>query len=148
MVNRASAITRGHGRSWYVGLCTCPSSYRFLSFCLDRVFYQGLLLFKHIRIYANASVSTLVLSYKLLTKDVRINDITVPYLTAAIELEDPFLGYEKTGLVMSEQPLVFTNTRSFINAVSWIHSTNQGYPGIFVRRLPRSGRQYCPKNGS
>ncbi|KAH9016986.1 hypothetical protein EDB85DRAFT_2155517 [Lactarius pseudohatsudake] len=39
------------------------------------VFYQGLKLFPHIRIYANA-----------------INDVTVPYLTAYVDLEDPFIN--------------------------------------------------------
>ncbi|KAF8630141.1 hypothetical protein AX15_003094 [Amanita polypyramis BW_CC] len=47
-----------------------------------RAFYQGLSLFKHIRIYANA-----------------VNDLTVPYVTAAIELEDPFINYSKNGVV-------------------------------------------------
>ncbi|TRM65542.1 putative serine esterase-domain-containing protein [Schizophyllum amplum] len=40
----------------------------------ERVFYQALKAFRHIRIYANA-----------------INDMTVPYITACIELEDPFM---------------------------------------------------------
>ena len=30
----------------------------------------------------------------------RINDLTVPYLTACIELEDPFADYENTGLTV------------------------------------------------
>ncbi|KAL1723043.1 putative serine esterase-domain-containing protein [Schizophyllum commune] len=49
----------------------------------ERVFYQSLQTFKHIRIYGNA-----------------INDLTVPYLTACIELEDPFADYENTGLTV------------------------------------------------
>ncbi|KAL1666364.1 putative serine esterase-domain-containing protein [Schizophyllum commune] len=49
----------------------------------ERVFYQALQTFKHIRIYGNA-----------------INDLTVPYLTACIELEDPFADYENTGLTV------------------------------------------------
>jgi hypothetical protein len=40
------------------------------------IFYQGLRLFPHIRIYANA-----------------INDVTVPYVTAYVELEDPFINH-------------------------------------------------------
>jgi len=47
----------------------------------DRVFYQALALFPHIRIYANA-----------------INDSTVPYVTAAIELADPFADYAANGM--------------------------------------------------
>ncbi|KAI0051011.1 DUF676-domain-containing protein [Auriscalpium vulgare] len=47
----------------------------------DRVFYQGLTQFKHIRIYANA-----------------VNDMTVPYITAAFETEDPFLNHVVDGL--------------------------------------------------
>ncbi|OSX64323.1 hypothetical protein POSPLADRAFT_1065553 [Postia placenta MAD-698-R-SB12] len=47
----------------------------------DRVFYQALCLFEHLRIYANA-----------------INDITVPYPTAAIETEDPFFNRATNGI--------------------------------------------------
>ncbi|KAF8448973.1 putative serine esterase-domain-containing protein [Boletus edulis BED1] len=47
----------------------------------DHVFYQTLLLFPNIRVYANA-----------------INDLTVPYVTAAIEEDDLFAEYEKNGL--------------------------------------------------
>ncbi|RXW21678.1 hypothetical protein EST38_g4176 [Candolleomyces aberdarensis] len=47
----------------------------------DRIFYQALTKFQHLRIYANA-----------------INDITVPYVTSAIELEDPFAEYETNGV--------------------------------------------------
>ncbi|KAF8347847.1 putative serine esterase-domain-containing protein [Amanita rubescens] len=53
----------------------------------DHIFYQGLLSFKHIRIYANA-----------------VNDLTVPYITAAIELEDPFLDYEKNKMTIQFDP--------------------------------------------
>ncbi|KAG2132774.1 putative serine esterase-domain-containing protein [Suillus clintonianus] len=47
----------------------------------DRIFYQALLLFPNIRIYANA-----------------INDLTVPYVTSSISAEDPFGEYEKNGI--------------------------------------------------
>ncbi|KAF9008075.1 putative serine esterase-domain-containing protein [Cyathus striatus] len=47
----------------------------------NRIFYQALALFKHIRIYANT-----------------VNDMTVPYVTAAIEVEDPFVGHETSGI--------------------------------------------------
>jgi hypothetical protein len=47
----------------------------------DRVFYQALLLFPNIRVYANA-----------------INDLTVPYVTAAIDTFDTFGEYEKNGI--------------------------------------------------
>jgi len=46
-----------------------------------RIFYQGLALFKHIRIYGNA-----------------IHDITVPYVTSAIEIEDPFAEFSTNGI--------------------------------------------------
>ncbi|KAF5316535.1 hypothetical protein D9619_006440 [Psilocybe cf. subviscida] len=52
----------------------------------DRVFYQALAQFEHIRIYANG-----------------INDITVPYVTAAIEVADPFADYEISGLEVDEK---------------------------------------------
>jgi len=47
----------------------------------DRIFYRALQKFKHIRIYANS-----------------VNDITVPYVTAAIETNDPFADFEKSGI--------------------------------------------------
>ncbi|KAG0709340.1 putative serine esterase-domain-containing protein [Suillus ampliporus] len=47
----------------------------------DRIFYQALILFPNIRIYANA-----------------INDTTVPYVTSGISTEDPFGEYEKNGI--------------------------------------------------
>ncbi|TFK51791.1 DUF676-domain-containing protein [Heliocybe sulcata] len=47
----------------------------------DRIFYQALANFQHIRIYANA-----------------VNDLTVPYITAAIEAVDPFMEHETNGL--------------------------------------------------
>jgi len=54
----------------------------------DRVFYQALALFPHIRIYANA-----------------IHDLTVPYVTAAIESIDPFADYATSGMDMYAQIL-------------------------------------------
>ncbi|KZT27895.1 DUF676-domain-containing protein [Neolentinus lepideus HHB14362 ss-1] len=47
----------------------------------NRIFYQTLTQFQHIRIYANA-----------------VNDLTVPYMTSAIEAVDPFVEHETNGL--------------------------------------------------
>ncbi|TFK88437.1 DUF676-domain-containing protein [Polyporus arcularius HHB13444] len=47
----------------------------------NRIFYQALTLFQQVRIYANA-----------------INDVTVPYVTAAIEEEDIFVNYGINGM--------------------------------------------------
>ncbi|KAF8074750.1 DUF676-domain-containing protein [Lyophyllum atratum] len=47
----------------------------------NRIFHQGLQRFQHIRIYANA-----------------IHDVTVPYVTSAIETEDPFALHETNGI--------------------------------------------------
>ncbi|TFK29677.1 lipid particle protein [Coprinopsis marcescibilis] len=61
----------------------------------DRIFYQALTKFKHLRIYANA-----------------INDLTVPYVTAAIEYEDPFAEYETNGVEITmdeEYPYLIRN---------------------------------------
>jgi hypothetical protein len=49
----------------------------------DRIFYQALALFPNTTIYANA-----------------VNDITVPYVTSVIELEDPFAAYTTNGIEM------------------------------------------------
>ncbi|KAF8236552.1 DUF676-domain-containing protein [Tricholoma matsutake] len=47
----------------------------------ERIFYQALALFPYITFYANA-----------------INDRTVPYITAAIDIEDPFSDHETSGI--------------------------------------------------
>ncbi|EIW79386.1 DUF676-domain-containing protein [Coniophora puteana RWD-64-598 SS2] len=47
----------------------------------DHIFHQALVLFPNLRIYANA-----------------LNDLTVPYVTAAIDDKDPFGDYENNGL--------------------------------------------------
>ncbi|KAI0358083.1 DUF676-domain-containing protein [Trametes cingulata] len=47
----------------------------------NRLFFQALTLFQHVRIYANA-----------------VNDVTVPYPTAAIELEDIFVNHVQDGM--------------------------------------------------
>ncbi|KAH9066842.1 DUF676-domain-containing protein [Lactarius vividus] len=60
------------------------------------VFYQGLKLFPHIRIYANA-----------------INDVTVPYLTAYVDLEDPFINHTTDGLAVEYDDKYFPIIRSF-----------------------------------
>ncbi|KIK65708.1 hypothetical protein GYMLUDRAFT_56361 [Collybiopsis luxurians FD-317 M1] len=51
------------------------------------VFFQALSKFKYIKVYANA-----------------IRDLTVPYVTAAIETEDPFAEYETNGIEIEFQP--------------------------------------------
>ncbi|KAF4579837.1 hypothetical protein EYR36_001657 [Pleurotus pulmonarius] len=47
----------------------------------EHIFYKALSQFQHLRIYANAA-----------------NDITVPYVTGAIELEDPFADLAASGV--------------------------------------------------
>lgn len=47
----------------------------------ERIFYRALALFPHITLYANA-----------------INDRTVPYVTAAIDIENPFAEHETNGI--------------------------------------------------
>ncbi|KAF8323474.1 putative serine esterase-domain-containing protein [Cantharellus anzutake] len=51
----------------------------------DSIFFKALSLFPHITIYANC-----------------INDTVVPYLTAAIETEDPFLAHSVNGIEVSK----------------------------------------------
>jgi len=62
----------------------------------EYVFYKGLKLFPHIRIYANA-----------------INDLTVPYMTAYVDLEDPFLNYRTDGLTVNYDDKYFPIIKSF-----------------------------------
>ncbi|KAF4596752.1 hypothetical protein EYR38_008143 [Pleurotus pulmonarius] len=47
----------------------------------DHIFYKALASFRYVRIYANA-----------------VNDVTVPYVTGAIELQDPFANTASSGV--------------------------------------------------
>ncbi|GBE86549.1 Putative lipase [Sparassis crispa] len=64
----------------------------------DQIFYQALAIFAHVRIYANA-----------------VNDVTVPYPTAAIETEDIFVDHVRNGIKfeLDEQysPVIKSYTR-------------------------------------
>lgn len=77
LANRYTALIRIAGflywQSWLIQVC--PSSGSLL--ILDRIYYQALSLFPQISIIANG-----------------INDLTVPYPTAAIASHDPFVDYE------------------------------------------------------
>ena len=66
---------------------------------LDSIFYKGLFLFPHIVVYANRYVPFPRLIIHCLWYFLSsINDYTVPYLSAAIETEDPFLARHVNGL--------------------------------------------------
>jgi hypothetical protein len=54
----------------------------------DQIFYKALLLFPHLTIFANA-----------------VNDITVPYVTSAIESSDPFISHNTSGLTPVFDPV-------------------------------------------
>ncbi|KAJ3892558.1 putative serine esterase-domain-containing protein [Lentinula edodes] len=82
------------------------------------IFFQSMAQFKHVRIYANA-----------------LNDLTVPYVTAAIETEDPFAEYETNGLQIEyrsgHHPILSSYTlpsslppksRSKLHAPLWLRS--------------------------
>jgi hypothetical protein len=62
----------------------------------EHVFYKGLKLFPHIRIYANA-----------------VNDLTVPYMTAYVDLEDPFLHYHTDELTVDYDDKYLPIIKSF-----------------------------------
>ncbi|KAH9971656.1 putative serine esterase-domain-containing protein [Lactifluus volemus] len=62
----------------------------------EHVFYRGLKLFPHIRIYANA-----------------INDWTVPYMTAYVDTKDPFINHTTSGLVVQYDATYLPIIRSF-----------------------------------
>ncbi|KAF5393582.1 hypothetical protein D9757_000390 [Collybiopsis confluens] len=61
------------------------------------IFYQALTAFKVVKVYANA-----------------IRDLTVPYVTAAIETEDPFAEYETNGIELKFQPNYYPVIASYI----------------------------------
>ncbi|KAH9965599.1 putative serine esterase-domain-containing protein [Lactifluus volemus] len=62
----------------------------------EHVFYRGLKLFLHIRIYANA-----------------INDLTVPYMTAYVDNKDPFINHTTSGLVVDYDDTYYPIVKSF-----------------------------------
>ena len=77
------------------------NSFYFFNVFLDRIFHQSLSKFQHIRIYANSQVNSSkkkksVPSCLILPDSV--NDITVPFVTAAIEISDPFVDQEASGI--------------------------------------------------
>ena len=59
-------------------------------------------MFPHIQFYANAYVLADPDSSPQQGADsrFRMNDLTVPYCTAAVELDDPFMNHKKTGINM------------------------------------------------
>ncbi|KAI9511411.1 putative serine esterase-domain-containing protein [Russula earlei] len=65
-------------------------------FVYQRVFFQGLKLFPHIRIYANA-----------------VNDLTVPFMTAHVDLDDPFLNHDAHELIVDYDDEYFPVIKSF-----------------------------------
>ncbi|KAF9650470.1 DUF676-domain-containing protein [Thelephora ganbajun] len=84
----------------------------------DRVFYQALELFPHKTIYANA-----------------INDLTVPYVTAAIEAEDPFLNHAINGI-----DIIFHE--DYPNVIkSWDFPTDASLPRHYT---PREAVPFLP----
>ena len=49
--------------------------------------------------------SSLLATYLTLTHSLRsINDVTVPYMTAYVDLEDPFLNHKTDGLAVYAVP--------------------------------------------
>ncbi|KAI0343271.1 DUF676-domain-containing protein [Trametopsis cervina] len=99
----------------------------------DRFFFQGLALFPHIRFYANV-----------------VNDVTVPYLTAAAETEDVFAGHEYNGITieLDEQyaPLIKSYTLPAVPASpppppktfskEWFKSLHPPLPPLLQRKFP------------
>jgi hypothetical protein len=78
---------------------------------LAHIFYQGLRLFPHIRIYANACVPFIIVHTGMLTSNIlhSINDVTVPYVTAYVELEDPFINHTAEELAVCANFFVYAN---------------------------------------
>lgn len=85
MVGEWTTPPRGHGRPKYV--FSGSTLVRNANGLADRIFYQALTRFEHVRIYANT-----------------VHDRTVPYVTAAIELEDTFAYHDKNGIHMYATP--------------------------------------------
>jgi hypothetical protein len=71
---------------------------RSLTTLAEKIFYKALAMFPHKRIYANAYVLFSTCLSHVPTFFRRVNDITVPYVTAAIEVNDPFMDHYTNGI--------------------------------------------------
>ena len=103
-----------------------------LNTLLDRAFLQGLQPFPHIRIYANAYVLFTIGDPPALTHPcLSVKDMTVPYMTAYVDLEDPCLNYTTNG------PIVYVTVRtsSHISADSPFRDYDEKYFPI-INLLP------------
>ncbi|KAJ3878350.1 DUF676-domain-containing protein [Lentinula edodes] len=80
-------------------------------------FYRSLTLFKQVRIFANA-----------------VNDLTVPYVTAAMEDEDPFVDWEERGVKVKFHP----KYRPIITSYSVPSSSpsSPAFKSTFAQRSP------------
>ena len=88
------------------------------------MFLQGLQLFPHIRIYANAYVLFTITYPPTLTHSfLSINDMTVPYMTAYVDPEDPFLNHITSGLTV----YITVRSSSHIFADSLIRDYDEKY---------------------
>jgi hypothetical protein len=78
---------------------------------LAHIFYQGLRLFPHIRIYANACVPLTSIHIGTLTSSIlhSINDVTVPYVTSYVDLEDPFINHTVDELAVYANFLLYAD---------------------------------------
>ncbi|KAI0289582.1 putative serine esterase-domain-containing protein [Russula brevipes] len=95
----------------------------------EQVFFQALKQFPHIRIYANA-----------------VNDMTVPYMTAYVDLEDPFLDHATDGLTVDYDDKYFPIIRSFTipdtpppkpeTSLAWFKSYRPPLPPRFQGPFP------------
>ncbi|KAI0825686.1 putative serine esterase-domain-containing protein [Irpex lacteus] len=99
----------------------------------NRVFFQALALFPHIHFYANA-----------------VNDITVPFMTAAVEPEDIFVDHELENLIIefdeAYSPIVKSwsisdsprpqSTRPKKYSLEWFRNYKPPLPPIFQRKFP------------
>ncbi|KAJ3804413.1 putative serine esterase-domain-containing protein [Lentinula lateritia] len=86
-------------------------------------FYRSLTLFKQVRIFANA-----------------VNDLTVPYVTAAMEDEDPFVDWEERGVKVKFHP----KYRPIITSYT-VPSSSPSSPASISTSAQRSPSKRRPK---
>jgi hypothetical protein len=90
-----SAGSDGRSRCVHVSLCLALAQ-----LLPERIFYRALALFPHITVYANASVVYISPCERPLITYYSINDRTVPYVTAAIDMKNPFAMHDTSGIEM------------------------------------------------
>ena len=115
----------------------------------EHIFFQGLKLFPHIRIYANAQVpSSLAAASALIHCICSINDATVPYMTAYVDLEDPFLNRSTDGLTVYFVPQSTNMHTNFLLGIMMRNTFQSSNPSPYPTSRPPNAKPHVSSRGN